>query len=131
MNQQILIDAMEKIAGYNSEREHTMYAYEIRQIATEALAAASQSTDKEEGDEKNLIIQGLEEGAELWKQEYDNCRAILQELADLKVIKDKIDNMPPYQQGLNSIMVEDYKRKKPLVWERAKEFLKTYQHGYE
>lgn len=67
-------------------------------------------------DEKDLIIHGLEEGAESWKAEYDNCRNILEGLVTLKEWKDKNINM------------DQYAKLKPLQWERAKEFLKKYQH---
>jgi hypothetical protein len=53
--------------------------------------------------DKDLIIHGLKEGSDLWKWEYDCCRGILQELVDGNC----------------------------HGWERAKEFLKTYQHNYE
>lgn len=68
-----------------------------------------------EGD-KDLIIQGLEEGSELWKAEYDNCRAILTELVYLKTLKDTKGK------------TEEYEQRQPLVWITAKKFLEKYQH---
>ena len=66
--------------------------------------------------EQELIIQGLEEGSENWKAEYDNCRKILQELVELKRIKD--------QEGKTT----DYTNRQPKAWEAADEFLSKYQH---
>jgi hypothetical protein len=74
------------------------------------------SETPERMDEKDLIIQGLEEGSMNWKSEYDNCRAILQQLVQLKEIKDSAGK------------TEDYLKRQPLVWNAAKEFLKVYQH---
>lgn len=79
-----------------------------------AISLYSQSEN-----EKDLIIHGVEEGAEAWKSEYDNCLNILEGLVTLKDWKDR------------SINMDQYEKLKPLQWERAKEFLKTYQHGYE
>ena len=66
--------------------------------------------------EKDLIIHGLEEGAENWKAEYDNCRKILQRLVDLKNVKDL--------EGKSVF----YETNQPLAWQDAKEFLSMYQH---
>lgn len=66
--------------------------------------------------DKDLIIHGLEEGAENWKSEYDNCRALLQELVYLKSIKD----IEEYK--------DQYESRKPKAWAAAKEFLSKYQH---
>lgn len=70
-------------------------------------------------DETDLIIAGLEEGAELWKAEYDNCRAILRELVDLKNIKDTDSTKEA---------ILDYLKRKPKAWQAAKQFLSKYQH---
>lgn len=67
-------------------------------------------------DEKDLIIAGLEEGAQNWKAEYDNCREILKELVILKVIKDTIGK------------TENYLNRKSLAWQKAGKFLEKYQH---
>jgi len=71
-------------------------------------------------DDKDLIIYGLEEGSDNWKAEYDNCRSILQELVDLKIMKDKLyyGNQCKYE----------YESRKLLAWEYAKKFLESYQH---
>lgn len=66
--------------------------------------------------DKDLIIQGLEEGAELWRAEYDNCRAILAELVYLKTLKDSKGK------------TEEYEQRQPLAWIAAKKFLEKYQH---
>lgn len=66
--------------------------------------------------EKDLIIAGLTEGAEQWKAEYDNCRAILENLVELKNWKD---------QGIN---IHAYAARKPSAWEAARMFLEQYQH---
>jgi hypothetical protein len=74
--------------------------------------------------DKDLIIHGLEEGSENWKAEYDNCRALLQELVDLKIMKENL-----YKGNPDS---KEYAERKPKAWEAAKEFLSTYQHeGWE
>lgn len=67
-------------------------------------------------DEKDLIIAGLEEGAEAWKAEYENCRNILWALVELKNEKDKYGK------------TESYLAQQPKMWERAKQFLEKYQH---
>jgi hypothetical protein len=66
--------------------------------------------------EKDLIIHGINEGSEIWKAEYNNCRVLLNELVALKELKDK--------EGKTN----DYLFRQPLAWEQAKEFLKNYQH---
>lgn len=71
-------------------------------------------------DDKDLIIHGLEEGSENWKAEYDNCRALLQELVDLKIIRENLYKGNP--DG------KEYAERKPKAWEAAKAFLSTYQH---
>lgn len=69
--------------------------------------------------ELEFIIQGVEEGSDCWKSEYDNCRSILTELVELKNDKDANGK------------TEVYLIKQPKVWEAAKKFLENYQHGYE
>ena len=58
----------------------------------------------------------LQEGAESWKQEYDDCRAILFKLVALKKMKDTKGK------------TEAYLERQPLAWEEAKLFLSKYQH---
>lgn len=70
--------------------------------------------------DKDLIIHGLEEGSENWKAEYDNCRALLQELVDLKALKETL-----YKGNHDG---KEYAERKPKAWEAAKAFLSTYQH---
>lgn len=67
-------------------------------------------------DDKDFIIQGLEEGSEMWKAEYDNCLSILTELVYLKNLKDSAGK------------TEEYEQRQPLVWIKAKKFLEKYQH---
>lgn len=71
---------------------------------------------KEALEEKDLIIQGIGEGAEQWKSEYDNCREILKILVELKRIKDTEGK------------TEFYETNQPLAWDTAKKFLEKYQH---
>lgn len=52
--------------------------------------------------------------AEQSKQECDNCRSILQELVDLKIIKDKDGKTP------------EYEKLQPKAWQKAKSFLDKY-----
>ena len=66
--------------------------------------------------EDELIIAGLEEGSMSWKYEYDNCRALLKVLVQLKEIKDK-DGKTDF-----------YLKNQPIVWDNAKKFLESYQH---
>jgi hypothetical protein len=63
-----------------------------------------------------LIGRGTAEGAELWKAEYDNCRAILTELVYLKTLKESKGK------------TEEYEQRQPLAWIAAKKFLEKYQH---
>jgi len=56
--------------------------------------------------EQEMIIKGLEEGAELWKSEYDSCRCILAALIDT---------------------INDKEARAQTIFQ-AKAFLKTYQH---
>lgn len=65
--------------------------------------------------EKDMIMAGLEEGSDNWKAEYDNCRQILTELVACKLIKD------------NKGKTENYIKRKAAVWERATQFLQSYQ----
>ena len=74
----------------------------------------------EQVEDKDLIIQGLQEGAESWKAEYDNCRALLQELVSLKVMKENLYKGNP--DG------KEYAERKPKAWQAAQQFLSTYQH---
>ena len=66
--------------------------------------------------EKDFIIHGITEGSENWEQEYNDCRRRLQELVDLKELKDT--------QG----KTEDYLKRQPEAWQAAKEFLSKYTH---
>lgn len=81
-----------------------------------AIVKAMQEYGNQLVGDKDLIIQGLEEGSEQWQSEYNFCRAILKELVQLKEIKDKDGK------------TEDYLKRQPLVWQAAKDFLSKYQH---
>lgn len=90
---------------------------EVRKYSLRDVKTIKRSPSPVQGmDEKDLIIYGLEEGAENWKAEYDNCRTILEFLVKLKEWKD------------GNINMDQYVKLKPIAWERAKEFLKKYQH---
>jgi len=65
--------------------------------------------------EKDLIIHGLEEGSENWKAEYDNCRALLQELVDLKALKETL-----YKDNHEG---KEYAERKTKAWEAAKKYV--------
>ena len=67
--------------------------------------------------EQDLIITVIEEGSEAWKAEYDNCRSLLTALVELKHEKD------------TNGKTEWYLSQQPKVWEAAKKFLESYQHG--
>lgn len=121
----VILEALEKITqGYHNGSTATAIVKELKLI--EQRNRNYVLTDKglkyllagyaaSEG-EKDLIIQGLEEGSELWKAEYDNCRAILTELVYLKTLKDTKGK------------TEEYEQRQPLVWITAKKFLEKYQH---
>lgn len=66
--------------------------------------------------ELEAAIDAVSEGSDQWRSEYDECRAILGHLVDLKTIKDA-DGKTPY-----------YLEQQPLAWDKAKGFLKKYQH---
>lgn len=68
-------------------------------------------------EEKELIIDGIVEGSELWKAEYDNCRSLLIALVELKKEKDTKGK------------TELYLSQQPKVWEAVKRFLEKYQHN--
>jgi hypothetical protein len=57
---------------------------------------------------------------ENWKTEYDNCRALLQELVSLKVMRENLYKGNP--DG------KEYAERKPKAWQAAQQFLSTYQH---
>ena len=57
---------------------------------------------------------------ESWKAEYDNCRALLQELVSLKVMRENLYKGNP--DG------KEYAERKPKAWQAAQQFLLTYQH---
>jgi len=65
---------------------------------------------------KDAMIDAIYEGAELWKQEYDDCRKRLQELVTLKTMKDTEGK------------TEEYQKRQPIAWQDAIEFLSQYQH---
>lgn len=67
-------------------------------------------------DAESPIEYALAEGANLWKLEYDDCRRILRELVELKVVKDAHGK------------TEEYVRRKDVAWKKAVEFLSQYQH---
>lgn len=69
------------------------------------------------GPEAEGIINAVYEGAELWKQEYDDCRRLLQDLVTLKKIKDT-DGKTDF-----------YLKRQPELWAAAELFLSTYQHN--
>lgn len=84
------------------------------------LLHAMERYAEEKSKEKDLIIYGIEEGSENWKSEYDNCRTILKELVDLKIMKENLYKGNP--DG------KEYAERKPKAWEAAKKFLENYQH---
>src|SRR4029077_2475448 len=63
----------------------------------------------------------LEKEIERLKDEYGSCLLILQELVDLKTIKDKVAAEDASKDNLNLHM--QYLKRKPLTWEEAKKFL--------
>ena len=71
---------------------------------------------RKELNEKDLIIHGITEGSENWEQEYNDCRRHLQELVDLKELKDSEGK------------TEYYLKRQPAAWKSAKEFLSKYTH---
>jgi hypothetical protein len=75
----------------------------------------SPSDTKEEAI-NDAMIDAVYEGAEFWKQEYDDCRRILTELVELKAIKTLEGK------------TQEYERRQPMAWQDAIEFLSEYQH---
>ena len=88
---------------------------EAAKLALECLAARVEEPNPIERD-KDLIIAAISEGSEQWRAEYDNCREILKELVNLKVLKDSKGK------------TEYYLQNQPLLWEKAIKFLDQYQH---
>ena len=81
------------------------------------LCESESPTDAGDGKEDLAFIAAVtEEGAEAWKMEYDSCRKILQELVDLKDLKES--------EGKTA----DYMVRQPVAWIRAKRFLENYTH---
>lgn len=68
------------------------------------------------GPEAEAAIYAVYEGADLWEQEYKDCRHLLQELVDLKVLKEANGK------------TADYLARQPKAWESAIKFLESYQH---
>lgn len=87
------------------------------------------SSIEQMAEEKDLIIAGIAEGAEQWKAEYDNCRAILQELVSLKEIKDRLELVQ--QKDQNHKFINEYAEYvvgKKKAWKSANNFLEKYTH---
>lgn len=78
--------------------------------------AAEQFFNKNKTEEVEAMANAMAEGADLWQREYDNCRAILRQLVELKLVKEK--------EGKTEV----YQRRQPLAWKAAIEFLDKYQH---
>jgi hypothetical protein len=75
------------------------------------------ATSSESCDEKDLIIQGIEEGSQQWKEEYDSARKIIEQLVEQSGIL--------YTYGSR---IEGIYQKFPELLKAAKEFLSKYQH---
>lgn len=82
------------------------------------LASSIPIIDKGEEGIKDFIIDGIIEGSEQWRAEYDNCRAILKELVYLKRLKES-----SFKEDIDT-----YQKRKPLAWDTARKFLEKYQH---
>lgn len=65
---------------------------------------------------ENETISELQKSQQIWQREYINCRQILNELVQLKIIKDKAGK------------TDDYSKRQPVAWDAAREFLKHYIH---
>lgn len=107
-----IVDKLRNSSPYNYEQPEEIAGERIWNECCDTLA----SLLSEKGEDKDLIIQGLEEGSEQWKAEYDNCRAILQFLVELKRVKDTEGK------------TEYYEKNQPIAWDGAKKFLEKYQH---
>lgn len=88
----------------------TYEAWQLEYLAESPTAAGDGKEDLA------LVAAMTEEGAEMWKMEYDSARRILQELVDLKDLKES--------EGKTA----DYMVRQPVAWLRAKRFLEKYQH---
>lgn len=82
----------------------------------EWLDESTSPAPTKDGEINEAMIDAIYEGAELWRQEYDDCRKILKELVDLKMVKEFEGK------------TEEYKERQPLAWMAAIEFLNVYQH---
>lgn len=72
-------------------------------------------------DVKDLIIQGMEEGAEEWQREAEDIAFALHDLVILKDIKDKPNK--------TAAEIKQYEMSKPEAWERARKVLQNTQAG--
>lgn len=61
-------------------------------------------------------LHAVYEGADQWKQECNDARSLLQQLWELKVVKNREGKTEAYQQ------------RQPKVWEKVEKFLSKYQH---
>lgn len=61
-------------------------------------------------------LHAVYEGADQWKQEYNDARSLLQQLWELKFVKNREGKTEAYQQ------------RQPKVWEKVELFLSSYQH---
>ena len=107
---------------YHLSRKHTAeYLLDKYNITVKNLSestpptqpVSAQEIDGWEDDPRTLAVY---EGAGMWEQEYKDCRDILLQLIGLKNEKDTYGK------------TDHYNELQPLLWEKAKEFVKVYQH---
>lgn len=112
---------LEDMIGKNkSELEKSRDTYERLELRAEINqleeVLENSQTLKSVLEEKEEILNAVYEGADNWKQEYDECRKILIDLCALKKEKDSLGK------------TDHYLEKQPEAWKNAFEFIVKYQH---
>jgi hypothetical protein len=99
------------------------YALSPAQVNTEELEnlRAKVAEYEQSPDDKDLIIQGIEEGAEEWQREAEDIAFALHGLVSLKDIKDKPNKTPSE--------IKQYEMAKPEAWQEARSVLQRTQAG--
>lgn len=95
--------------------EYGINHLDIKEEFNDALFAAMELY-ADERMPHNSLVDAVYEGAGRWRAEYEDCRAILRELHELKLVKDAHGK------------TEEYQRRKEEAWKKAASFLEKYQH---
>ena len=103
--------------GGGYEADYTYKGGFISELKEKYLIAPIEPCATSSPHEKDLIIHGLEEGSQQWKEEYDSARKIIEQLVEQSGIL--------YTYGSR---IEGIYQKFPELLKSAKEFLSKYQH---